>query len=134
MTKVIGVLIIILAIAGVWELWSYWDKISQDKDLAQKQAVATRVVGDQLDGMPKGLESTYSAAVKSGPAAVKTWLKRNIQSVQDPRRAWIELDYMVSIARDEPAEARKIFAEVKNRTPETSPVYGRIKELDYTYK
>jgi hypothetical protein len=134
MTKVIGVLIIVLAIFGVWELWSYWDQINQDKDLAQKKAVATRVIGDQLAGMPNGMEPTYQAAVKGGPAAVKNWLRRYVQSVQDPRRAWIELDYMVAIARDEPAEARKIFAEVKNRTPETSPVYGRIKELEHTYK
>src|SRR5689334_4970645 len=118
MTKVIGVLIIVLAIAGVWELWSYWDQINQDKDLAAKKAVAAKVNGDQLAGMPGGMESTYQAAMKGGPAAVKAWLKRYLQSVQDPRRAWIELDYMVSIARDEPAEARKIFAEVKNRTPE----------------
>jgi hypothetical protein len=38
------------------------------------------------------------------------------------------------IARDNPAEARRIFAEVKKRTPEKSPIMPRIKKLEDAYK
>ena len=31
-------------------------------------------------------------------------------------------------------EAKKVFAEVKARTPENSPVYRRIKDLEKTYE
>jgi hypothetical protein len=135
MTKVISVVIIVLVIAGVWEMWEYWDRVSQEKETAQKQAVATAVIPEQLAGLPKELETSLQAAKNAGSAvAMRNWLKRNVQAVQDPRRAWIELDYMISIARDEPVEARKIFADVKNRTPETSPVYPRIKQLEKTYE
>src|ERR1700740_1801945 len=112
MTKVISVVIIALVLYGAWELWLYWDQVSHDKEVAEKQQAASRVVGDQLPGMPNGMETSYQMAVKGGPVALKNWLKRYGQSVQDPRRAWIELDYMIMIAHDEPVEAKKIFAEV----------------------
>ncbi len=49
------------------------------------------------------------------------------QGAQDPRKAWIELDSCVAIAREDPSEARRVFAEVKKRTP-------RVKALEKTYK
>jgi hypothetical protein len=134
MSKIIGVLILILLAAGVWELWSYYDKVNHDRDLAQKEAAAKTVVPEQLEGMPAALEPSYQAAQKAGPAAMKEWLRRYGPMLQDPRRAWIELEYMISISHDDPAEAKKIFAAVKGRTPENSPVYSRIKQLEKTYE
>jgi hypothetical protein len=84
--------------------------------------------------MPPGLEPSYAAAEKNGAAGVRNWLKINGARVEDPRRAWIELDYVVLVAHDDPVEAKKVFADVKGRTPETSPVYKRIKELQNTYE
>jgi hypothetical protein len=54
--------------------------------------------------------------------------------VQDPRKAWIELDYCIAVAREDPAEAKRAFASVKNRTPQSSPVWPRIKQLEKTYE
>jgi len=54
--------------------------------------------------------------------------------VDDPRKAWIELDYVVGIAKDDPQKRKRIFADVKGRTPTTSPVYARIKTLEKTYE
>ena len=41
--------------------------------------------------------------------------QKRLGAIYAARRAWIELDYCVLIARSNPAEARKIFAEVKER-------------------
>ena len=46
---------------------------------------------------------------------MRNWLKTYGQSVEDPRKAWIELDYCVAVAREDPAEARRVFAAVKER-------------------
>jgi hypothetical protein len=61
-------------------------------------------------------------------------LKAHGNSVQDPRKAWIQLDYCVLISREDPAEARRIFAEVKGRLQPSSPVWARIKRLEKTYE
>lgn len=55
------------------------------------------------------------------------------RTVADPRLASIELDYVVLVAREDIAEARKVFAQVKQRTPPASLVYPRIKQLEKTY-
>ncbi len=74
------------------------------------------------------------AAQQKSPAAFRKWLKTYDKALQDPRKAWIELDYCVAIAREDPSEARRVFAEVKKRTPPSSPVWPRVKALEKTYK
>jgi hypothetical protein len=44
------------------------------------------------------------------------------------------LDYVVLVAKDDPAEARRVFTRVKTRTSTTSPVYPRIESLAKTYE
>ncbi len=53
---------------------------------------------------------------------------------KDPRLAWIELDYVQLVAPKNPGEAKRVFADVKQRTPPESPVYKRVKELEKTYE
>jgi hypothetical protein len=84
--------------------------------------------------MPYQLSDSFHAAEAQGATGLGNWLKVYGPSVQDPRKAWIELDYCVQIARDNPAEARRIFAEVKQRTPPSSRIWPRIKELAKTYE
>jgi hypothetical protein len=134
MTKLISILIILAVLYGGWELFFYWEKIKNEEDTQKKQAVAAVVVGEQLTGMPNMLETSLRAAEAQGAAGLKNWLKTYGPKIQDPRKAWIELDYCLLISRANPAEARSIFAEVKNRTPESSPVWTRIKQLEKTYQ
>ena len=134
MTKVIGAFIIVLLIWGGWELFLLWDKYDTEQDLKQKESVQRVIVPEQLPGMPQELKKSYEIAQKNGSTGVRNWLRDYGMKVEDPRRAWIELDYMIMIARDDPAEAKKIFADVKARTPENSPIYPRIKELTKTYE
>ena len=135
MTKFIGILIIALFLFGVYHLVMYYDKIQNEKESEQKQAAANRLVGSSLPGMPtRQLEESLRAAEQQGAAGLGRWLKAYGADVQDPRKAWIELDYCVLLARDNPAEAKRIFAEVKQRTPPSSRIWPRIKELSKTYE
>ena len=134
MTKLIGVLVIALVIWGGYELFELWDKYDTERDVKEKQVASNHIVGEQLSGMPDGLEKTYLMAQKNGATGIRNWLKAYGARVQDPRRAWIELDYVVLVAHTDPVEAKQVFAEVKARTPENSQVYPRIKELSKTYE
>ncbi len=134
MTKAIAVLIIVLVCYGVWELFLYWEKVKNEQDTKQKQEAATMVVGDNLPGLPYQLEQSLRDAKSHGAAGLKAWLKAHGQSVEDPRKAWIELDYCVAVARDDPAEAKRVFASVKERIGPASPVWPRMKQLEKTYE
>jgi hypothetical protein len=134
MTKIIAAFIIIVVVWGGWELFLYWDKVKNEDETKQKQEAAAMVIGDQLPGLAYQLEGSLQAARKQGAAGLKNWLKTHSQSIEDPRKAWIELDYCVAVAREDTAEARRVFATVKERTPQSSPVWPRIKQLEKAFE
>lgn len=134
MTKLIAALIVVAMVYLGAELFFYWEKIENEQEVRQKQAAAAVVSGDQLSGLPQSLESSLRAAQAQGAEGLGNWLKAYGRAVQDPRKAWIQLDYCLLISKDDPSEARRLFAEVKNRTPETSPVWPRIKKLENAYE
>jgi hypothetical protein len=134
MTKLIAALIIIAVLYGGWEFFLYWEKVKNEDEDKRKKEAAAMVIGDQLPGVPYQLEASLQAARKEGPAALKNWLKVNNQSIEDPRKAWIELDYCVAVFRENPAEARRVFAAVKERIGPSSPVWPRMKQLEKTYE
>ena len=135
MTKLLGILIIVLVIWGGYELFELWDRYGTETDLKAKQAEeASHFSPQSLPGMPSyQLEDAYKKAQDNGAKGIRNWLKAYGDKVQDPRKAWIELDYVVAISREDPVEAKKVFDDVKARTPPTSKVYPRIKELEKTY-
>jgi hypothetical protein len=135
MTKLIVIFIIAVCIFGGWQLFVYWDKVNHEEEVAKKQAAATTVTsGEQLGGLTPALQNTLKAAQNQGASGLRNWLKTYGSAVNDPRKAWIELDYCVAVARENPSEAKRVFASVKNRLPESSPVYPRIKQLQPTYE
>ena len=134
MTKIIAAVLIIAACWGVWELFLYWERVKNEEETQQKKEAASMVMGNQLPGMPYQLEQSLQEARERGPEALQAWLKTNSQSLEDPRKAWIELDYCVAVARKDPAEARRVFATVKERIGSASPVYSRMKELEKSYE
>jgi len=133
-TKLIGIAAVVLLFFGGFKLFLYFEQVKNERETAQKQAVAAAVMGDQLEGLPQSLASSLQAAQNQGAAGLRNWLKSFGHAVQDPRKAWIELDYIVMLARENPAEARRIYAEVKQRTPPSSPVWPRIKQLQATFE
>jgi len=134
MSRLISILVIALALWGGWHLFQYYQELQTEKEGEQKQAAAQAVIPEQLPGLPKALEPSLRVAYDRGARGMRTWLRAYGKMVKDPRKAWIELDYCVAVARDDPAEARRIFEEVKKRTSPPSPVRHRVKQLEKTFE
>lgn len=134
MTKAIWVLIILVVGYIGYLLFLQWEKAQADHDNQRKEAAAAVVQGDSLPGMPYQLDQSLRTAKETGPAAFQTWFTTNERLLADPRKAWIELELCVAMARSSPAEAKKIFASVKSRVPPASPVWPRVKELEKTFE
>ena len=136
----LGTLLIVVILLGVKELYSFWEKV-RDKDRTAvptetSEPPAPRPLPTSADGLPSlppALEASLEAARRQGADGLKAWLNQNRRSVQDPRLAAIELDYVILAAGKDFGEAREIFASVKRRTPTNSPVYPRIKKLERSY-
>jgi len=134
MTKSIGVLIILAVAYVAYLVFQQWDKAQLEHDNARKLAAATVFTPESLPGMPDQLDASLRAAREKGPTAFRAWFKTYERQIVDPRRAWIELDLCVALARENPAEARRIFAGVKGRLPPASPVWPKMKELEKTFE
>ena len=128
--------IIIVAVLGFvgFKVWEYWTQTEGDKAVPGK--TTTQVQPESLPGLPNQLESRLQEAQKKGPDTFREFIDSIKKSplVKDPRLAWIELDYVVMIASKDPAEAKRLFAKIKERTPPDSPVYPRIKSLEKTFE
>lgn len=135
MIKTIIIIVVVVAVGlGAWQMFEYWEKVQDEKADAQKQAAASIVNPDALPGVPQPWEASLKASEQHGGAALGNWLKTYGPGIQDPRKAWIQLDYVVMITRDDPQEAKRIFAEVKDRTPPSSPVWPRVHDLEKSYQ
>jgi hypothetical protein len=135
MKIVIALVVLIAVLGGAYKIWEYWDNVSHDKDIAEQEAKAKLDINpEQLPGMPENLRKGYDVVKGNNAQALGKWLKAVGSQIDDPRRAWIELDYVVGIAHDDPQEARRVFADVKGRIPQTSQVYPRVKALEKTYQ
>lgn len=141
-TVIIIAIVIVLGMVG-WFMRSEWTSIqAQEKAEAEARlhpaapvvAAGPVVSGTELSGMKANLEPVLLKAQSRGALGLKGFLDRYGKVIQDPRRASIELDYVVLEARDNPAEARRVFAEVKNRIDPSSPVYPRVQQLGRTYE
>lgn len=136
MKILITILIVIGVVFGVFKLWEYWDKVSAEKEQVQRAADGSDIKAEDLQGMYWDVEQYLNEAKKKGPEAVAQFLERFDQSpkFKDPRRAWVELDYIVSITGSDPAQARRRFQEVKARVKTNSVVYPRIRAMEKTYE
>jgi hypothetical protein len=129
----IAIAVVIGVLFGAYQLWEYWDKVNHEKQKSQQE---TGQLQDSrtFEGMPLQLEQSLEQARQKGPETFKQWLDKNRPLIKDPRLAAVELDYVVAITRSSPVEAKKIFADVKARIPETSPLYKRIRAMEKTYQ
>jgi hypothetical protein len=136
MTKLIGVFIVMVFLFVGWKIYLYYDDIQNEADLKKKQQDAElNIPPESLQGVPYQLQSSLDKAYKRGGVGLGEWLKAYGTQAQDPRKAWIELDYCVALSQSNPAEAKRIFNDVKQRTPTNSiVVYRRVKQLEKTYQ
>jgi hypothetical protein len=135
MTKaLITIAIVAIVGLGAWQIFEYWQKVQDEKASEEKQAASSVVNEDSLQGLPEGWQTSLHAAEQGGASALGNWLKTYGNGVQDPRKAWIQLNYVVLITRDNPQEAKRLFADVKDRTLPNSPVWPRIQAMQKTYE
>lgn len=134
MTKIIWVLIILAVGYFAYLVFQQWDEARLEHEHARRNAAAAVVTPDALPGMPYQLEQSLRTAKENGPAAFHGWYNTYAWQLADPRKAWIELELCVALARENPAEARRIFASVKERIPPASPVWPKMKELEKTFE
>jgi hypothetical protein len=136
MTKLIGVFIVLIFLFVGWKVYLYYDDIQNEADLKRKEQEAKlNVAPETLQGVPWQLLDPLTAAYKKGAAGLGEFLKTHGNELQDPRKAWVELDYCVALSQSNPAEAKRIFSGVKQRTPTNSIViYHRVKQLEKTYQ
>lgn len=131
MNKLLWLLIILGLLWGGQKLFNYWDKVARGEDPNEKP---TNTLNQPLPGMAPELEDSLQAARKGGVDALGDWLQTYGYSVQDPRLADIQLDYVVMLSARDPKKAREIFQNVKKRINPSSPVYDRIQKLSKTYE
>lgn len=134
MTRLIWVLIVVAVAFVGYRIYQHWAQIQEERGGGQKPVPVVSVSGDSLPGMPAHLDASCRAARDKSPAAFRTWFNTNEKLLADPRKAWIELDLCVAIRRDNPAEAKEIFARVKKRVAPSSPVWPRTKELEKAFE
>ena len=128
---------IVLLMFAFWVVKSVFETFKppdERKAEAAKIAQEAPPPASALPGLPPPLEASLSAAEKQGVNALGEWLNRNRIYIRDPRLADIELNYVVLISHQNPAEAKRIFLSVKSRTPTFSPVYDRVKRLERTFQ
>jgi hypothetical protein len=131
MKLIISVLIIIGVYMGIRSVFREYKKeeARQNKQDAPQPAAPA----DALTGMPANFDPSLQAAQAQGAPALKAWLDRYRPYLHDPKLGAIELDYALLISRTDPAEAKRVFAQVKQRTPANSPLNDRVKRLDSTF-
>ena len=135
MSKVIGIAIILLLGIGGARFAAYYREVNRQVDEQNNRWNDPIPAAPVVDpGMPASLEPTLEAAKEKGAAALKKWLDQYRNYVKEPRLSEIELDYVVMVGRSDPPEARRVFAEVKARNGDDSPVAERIVKLARTYE
>ena len=128
MSKLIAILILLVAIWGFSKLVALYDKTKLENEGAPKIRQVTNPE-DSLPPLPPALENSLTQAKNGGAAAMKEWLAANQVALRDPRRAAIELDYAQMLVRGDPAGAKRVYLAVKARTSADSPVYERLQKL-----
>ena len=135
MKALIAITIIVAAAMGGWEIYSYWLDVKDKERQKRKTAIVEQqAAASQFTGMVAELEPILETSRQKGATGLRAFLDQYGKTIADPRLASIELDYVILVANDNPAEAKRIFARVKQRVSSASPIYPRIKQLEKTYE
>ena len=135
MKTLIGLMILLTAFWIGKRLYLTYETIDKNHSSNQYNQPETPSAppSSTLPGLPPALEPSLANAVAQGAPGLRNWLQTYRSQVRDPRLAAIELDYVVLITLQDPAEARRVFQSVKARTPTFSPIYSRVKRLEQTF-
>jgi hypothetical protein len=117
---------------GVYRISLIYRSIPTDEQA--RENATPMVVDESLPSLPPPLEASLAIATQAGPQALRQWLNQNGAWVPEPRLSAIQLDYAQMLVRSNPAEARRVYAAVKARTPANSPLTLRLKQLSRTFE
>jgi hypothetical protein len=136
MKFVIAMIIIIGLSVGGYNFYQYWLKFKDKTSdtIAVNVPAAPPIDGSQLPGLPQKLDEPYNAAKNRGANGLRDFLNAYGGQIDDPRKAWIQLDYIELLSQSSPGEARQKFHDVESRITQDSPVYPRVKQLEKTYQ
>lgn len=132
MSKLLLVLLVVSVVYGVYRISVLYNRSSIEEHARESPAVAQ--AEETLPTLTPQLEASLSTATAAGPAAMKEWLTQYSRFAPEPRLASIQLDYAQMLVRSNPAEARRIYAAVKARTPAGSPLAPRVAKLSRTFE
>jgi hypothetical protein len=131
---IIGVLLYGAYVVGSYISSEYKKAEKKSGESQVEQPAPAPVPSSSLPGMPPQLAASLDAAEARGPVTFKKWLEANRKYLRDPKLGDIELDYAVAVARQNSAEAKAVYADVKARTPANSPLQPRLKRLATTFE
>ena len=134
MKALISILIIVVVVFCGWKLVAYYQQVEVDSQAKHKVEAGADIRPEDLPGLPGGLYTSLQAAQQNGSTGLREWLKVYGAQVQDPRKAWIEMDCSLALLRTDPNDAKRIFKTVKDRTSTNSPVYPRIRQLEKSFE
>jgi hypothetical protein len=117
---------------GVYRISLIYRSIPTDEKA--RENATPMVVDESLPSLSPPLEASLSNATQAGPQAIRQWLIQNGAWVPEPRLSAIQLDYAQMLVRSKPAQARRVYAAVKARTPANSPLTLRLKQLSRTFE
>jgi hypothetical protein len=135
MSKVIGIVIFLILGFGGMRFAAYYREVNDKVDAQNNrwnEPVNQAVIVDP--GMPATLEPLLEAAKAKGAGDLKKWLDQYRTYVKEPRLSEIELDYVKLVGRSDPPEARRVFAVIKARNADDSPLAEQIAKLAKTYQ
>ena len=121
---------------GVYRISLIYRSIPTDEQARgnARENATPMVVDESLPSLSPPLEASLAIATQAGPQAIRQWLNQNGAWVPEPRLSAIQLDYAQMLVRSNPAEARRVYAAVKARTPANSPLTLRLKQLSRTFE
>jgi hypothetical protein len=135
MRQFLGILIVVAVLMMVKRLYTKYEAIKKEGSRSEQTTPAANPNDSSaLPGLPPTLEAPLQTAQKQGADGLRNFLAQYHYAIRDPRLAAIELDYVVLVNLKDPAEARRVFKAVQERTPTSSPVYERVKRLAKTYQ
>lgn len=140
MKALISIFIVLVLIYGFLELTGFYNRTARPGAGGGEEAPIVAHVdhiagsGENLSGLPQSLEASLAQAQQGGLEELGKWLKTWNRNVQDPRLAWIELDYIVLLNLKDHKAARERFLAVRSRIGPESPVAERIRKLEPAYE
>ena len=129
--QILTVIFIAIAVYVGIKFSAYFQKRLQEAE--QKTEGPPLYAPGKLPGLPAELEPAYEEAKAHGLDGLREFLRQHRPEIEDPRLADIQMDYVVLVGRDNPAEARRVLDDIRQRLGPTSSAYKRFQQLQQVY-